>query len=282
IGDYLLIFGHFGFPALGVRGAALATGSAQLIALVLSLCYLFFQRSNLPVSLKSLFPLDLVVIRKLLRLSIPAGAEELTNSGSRIITTSWITVLGPVAFAANAAAIAAESFSFMPGHAFAIAAATLVGQRLGAGLFSQARATGYWAAAIGTGLMSSFGLVFFFFPYLVMSLFDPPDPEVLRLGILCLQIGALQQPFIALTMIFSGALRGTGDTKGPFRVGLFSNLFVRLPLFYVVIFVWQLEVYNVWWVTTMQFAVSALLLYLRYRKKKWAKLEPIPVIENSG
>ncbi len=282
IGDYLLIFGNFGFPALGVKGAALATGSAQLIALVLSIGYLLWQKGILPFSLRSLFPFDKEVIKEVLKLSIPAGAEELTHSGSRMITASWITVLGPVAFAANAAAIAAEAFSFMPGQAFAIAATTLVGQRLGAGFIRQARETGYWAVAIGTALMSAFGLIFFFFPYLVMSLFDPPDPEVLRLGILCLQIAAVEQPFIALTMIFSGALKGTGDTKGPFKIGLYSNLFVRLPLIYLVIYVLHLEVYYIWWVTAIQYAVSALLLYIRYRRKDWNQLEPIPTIDNLG
>lgn len=282
IGDYLLIFGNYGFPALGVKGAALATGSAQLIALTLSIGYLLLHRGILPFNWQSLFPLDRVIINKVLKLSIPAGAEELTNSGSRMITAGWITFLGPVAFAANAAAIAAEAFSFMPGQAFAIAATTLVGQRLGAGFVKQARDSGYWAVVLATILMSLFGLVFFFMPYLVMSLFDPPDPEVLRLGILCLQIAAFEQPFIAISMGFSGALKGLGDTKGPFRIGLYTNLLLRLPLIYAAIYVWQLEIFHIWWITALQYAVSSLLLYMRYRKKDWSKLEPIPTLKNVG
>jgi len=279
VGDYLLIFGNFGFPALGVKGAALATGSAQLIALVLSIGYLFLHKGILPFNLKAIIPFDKEVIRQVLRLSIPAGAEELTHGGSRMVTSSWITTLGPVAFAANAAAIAAEAFSFMPGQAFAIAATTLVGQRIGAGFIKQARETGYWAVALGTALMSMFGLIFFFFPYLVMRLFDPPDPEVLKLGVLCLQIAAVEQPFIALTMVFSGALKGTGDTRGPFRVGLYSNLFVRLPLIYLVVYVWQLGIIYIWWVTALQYAVSSVLLFIMYRKKDWSKIEPLPAAD---
>lgn len=282
IGDYLLIFGNYGFPALGVKGAALATGSAQLIALILSLGYLLLHRGILPFDRQSLFPLDKAIINKVLKLSIPAGAEELTNSGSRMITAGWITILGPVAFAANAAAIAAEAFSFMPGQAFAIAATTLVGQRLGAGFVKQARDSGYWAVVLATILMSLFGLIFFFMPYLVMSLFDPPDPEVLRLGILCLQIAAFEQPFIAISMGFSGALKGLGDTRGPFKIGLYTNLLLRLPLIYAAIYIWQLEIYHIWWITAFQYAVSSLLLYLRYRKKDWTKLEPIPTLKNLG
>lgn len=282
IGDYLLIFGHYGFPELGVKGAALATGSAQLIGFILSIGYLLLHRGVLPFSWRSLFPLNRKVIAKVLKLSIPAGAEELTNHGSRMITAGWLTYLGPVAFAANAAAIAAEAFSFMPGMAFAIAATTLVGQRLGAGFIKQARDSGYWAVVLATILMSAFGLIFFFAPYLVMSLFDPPDPEVLRLGILCLQIAAFEQPFIAIAMGFSGALKGLGDTKGPFKIGLYTNLLIRLPLIYAAIYIWNLEIYYIWWITALQYLVSSVFLYLRYRNKDWGKLESIPTIKNLG
>ncbi len=276
IGDYVLIFGHLGFPAMGVQGAALATGSAQLIGFLLSVGYLFFRSDHLPFNLTCLFPLRGSEILKVLRLSVPAGAEEFTHSGSRLITASWITTLGPIAFAANAAAIAAESFSFMPGQAFAIAATTLVGQRIGAGLMREARELGYWAAAIGTILMTSIGMIFLFFPYVVMSLFDPPDPEVLRLGALCLQVAAVEQPFIALTMTFSGALKGTGDTKTPFKVGLYTNLLIRLPLIYAVVYIFELGIVYIWWVTALQYAISALLLFWIYRRKDWTLLEPLP------
>ena len=276
VGDYALIFGNFGFPAMGVKGAALATGSAQLLGALLSLGYLFFYKSKLPFSLKCLFPLRRDVVREVVGLSTPAGAEEITHSGSRFLTMTWITALGPVSFAANAAAVAGEAFSFMPGYAFAISATTLVGQRLGAGFAGQARRTGYWAAILGTVLMSAIGIAFFFFPYAIMRLFNPPDPEVMRLGAICLQIAAVEQPFIALTMIFSGALKGSGDTKGPFKIGLVSNLFVRLPLIYAIVYVFHLDVTYVWWVTALQYAVSALLMFLRYRSKKWHELVVAP------
>lgn len=272
IGDYLLIFGHFGFPEMGVKGAALATGSAQLLGAALSLGYLFLRKGKLPFNFSCMYPLRLDVIRPVLRLSVPAGAEEATQSGSRLLSATWITALGPIAFAANAAAIAAESFSFMPGYAFAISATTLVGQRLGAGFPNQARVTGYWAAAIGTALMSFVGIIFLFFPYAVMSLFNPPEPEVLRLGVLCLQIAAVEQPFVAMTMAFSGALKGTGDTKGPFQIGLITNLFIRLPLVYAIVYLFHLDITYIWWVTALQYAVSSLLLYLRYRRKDWQRL----------
>jgi len=282
VGDYVLIFGHFGFPELGVRGAALATGSAQLIALSLSLGYLFVYKSSLPFSIKALYPLDLSVYKKILKFSIPAGAEELTISGTRMLSTSWLTTLGPVAFAANAATIAAESLSFMPGHALAMASTTLVGQRLGAGFPDQSRLTGYWAVFLGTLLMSSVGLIFILFPYAIMAIFDPPDPEVMRLSVRCLQIAGLAQPATAMAMIFSGALKGTGDTKGPFRINLFISLFLRTPLMYLVIFVFPLEVYYIWWVVLIQYSTSAFFLMLRYRRKKWDQLEALPTTENVG
>ena len=261
---------------MGVKGAAFATGSAQLLGVLLSLGYLFRHKGVLPFSFRCIFPLRLAVIRQVLNLSFPAGAEELTHSGSRLLSTTWLTALGPVAFAANAAAIAAESFSFMPGQAFAIAATTLVGQRLAAGFPGQARDSGYRACALGTALMSFLAIIFLLFPYAIMRLFDPPDPEVLRLGALCLQIAAVEQPFVAITMALSGALKGIGDTKSPFQIGLISNLFVRLPLIYAIVYLFHLEITYIWWATAVQYAVSALLLFVRYRRVKWHEMKALP------
>ena len=129
-------------------------------------------------------------------------------NSSRLISMTWIASLGPISFAANAATTAAESFSFMPGYAFAIAATTLVGQRLGAGRPDEAVKTGTLATILATALMSSIALVFFFFPQYIMRVFNPPEAEVMSLGIACLRIAAVEQPFIAITYTLAGGDAG--------------------------------------------------------------------------
>ena len=278
----MLIFGKLGFPALGVKGAALATGTAQAIGLAVGLLYLFRRRRDLALSRSSFLPIRKPVIKGIFTISYPVGLEEIVYNISRIFSMTWIVALGPISFAANTATVATESFSFMPGFAFAIAATTLVGQRLGAGKPDEAVKTGTIATIMATVLMSGIGLVFFFFPHYIMRIFNPPEAEVLSLGIACLRIAAVEQPFIAIAYTLAGALKGAGDTRGPFLASFIASILVRLPLIYLVVFVLELDVTYVWWVTALQYLVTSLIMIGRYRRTQWQQLahKPSYAMEN--
>lgn len=274
--DYVLIFGKLGFPALGVKGAALATGSAQALGLAVGLIYLYRRRRDLAISRKSFLPIRKPVLKSIFSISIPVGLEEIVYSISRLFSMTWIAALGPISFAANTAAVATESFSFMPGYAFAIAATTLVGQRLGAGKPDEAVKTGTVATIMATALMSAIALCFIFFPHYIMRIFDPPEAEVLSLGIACLRISAVEQPFIAIAFTLAGALKGAGDTRGPLLAGFIASFLVRLPLTYLVIYVLELGVTYIWWVTALQYLVTSLIMLRRYRRTQWHRLAHKP------
>lgn len=274
--DYVLIFGKLGFPMLGVKGAALATGSAQAIGLAVGLIYLWKRRRDLALTRSSFFPIRKPVVKSILSIGVPVGLEEVVYTTSRLLSMTWIAALGPISFAANAATTAAESFSFMPGYAFAIAATTLVGQRLGAGKPDEAVKTGTLATIMATVLMGGIALGFFFFPHYIMRVFDPPEAEVLSLGIACLRIAALEQPFIAIAYTLAGALKGAGDTRGPLMAGFIASFLVRLPLTYLVVYVFELGVTYIWWVTALQYLVTALIMIRRYRRTSWHRLAHKP------
>lgn len=280
--DYVLIFGKLGFPALGVRGAALATGTAQVLGFAVGIIYLYRRRGDLHLSRKSFFPVRKPVLKSLLTISTPIGMEEAVNNGARLLSMTWIAALGPISFAANAATVAAESFSFMPGYAFAIAATTLVGQRLGAGKPDEAKQTGVMATVMAVILMSAMGLCFYFFPHHIMRVFDPPEAEVLSLGIICLRIAAVEQPFTAIAYTLAGALKGAGDTKGPFMACLIGSLFVRLPLVYASVYVLELGIAYIWWITALQYFVIMLFMIRRYRQTRWSSLSHKPSFNSTG
>ena len=98
---------------------------------------------------------------------------------------------------------------------------------------------------------------------------------MLQLGVLCLQIAAVEQPFVAITMALSGALKVRGHQE-PLPDRLISNLFVRLPLIYAIVYLFHLEITYTWWATALQYAVSALLLLARYRRVKWHEMKALP------
>ena len=109
-----------------------------------------------------------------------------------------------------------------------------------------------------------------------MRIFDPPEAEVLSLGIACLRIAAVEQPFIAVAYTLGGALKGAGDAKGPLLAGFIGSFFIRLPLVYLVVYVLELNVVYLWWVMALQFLVTMLLMMRRYRRTEWQRLAHKP------
>lgn len=272
VGDYVLIFGKFGFPRLEVLGAAYATAAGQVIGSAVIIGMLVCGRWGIRIRFRHMFRLDRDFVRKILHLSIPASMEEFINSGSRVISSLWISGMGAVPFAANSIAVSAESISFMPGYGFAVAASALVGQNLGASMKDDAENSALQSTVMGVLFMTATGLMFFLFPTLIIAIFTNL-PDVMALAVKCIRIGAFEQPFIALSMVMAASLRGAGDTRGPFMVAAASNWLVRLPLIYMVVYVWRMEVTYVWVATLIQFVVESGLLTLRFLKRRWKDID---------
>jgi putative MATE family efflux protein len=268
VGDYVLIFGHFGFPRWEVNGAAAATALAQFFGALITIGYVARGRNDVKLKFIDIFKIDIPLVKQLIKLSLPASLEELSYSGSRLISSLWIAHLGTVAFAANQVAVSAESMSYMPGYGFSVAASSLVGQNLGARKEKLAETSGWESTKYSLILMSFIGGVFFLFPEWLMGFFTD-IPGVRELAARCIRIGAFEQPTIAISMTLSGALKGAGDTKGPFLVSLVSIWMVRLPLIYSVVFILNKDLTYVWLATVIQFFVEAFLMGVRFRKGRW-------------
>ncbi|NLA26583.1 MAG: hypothetical protein GX878_04235, partial [Firmicutes bacterium] len=110
----------------------------------------------------------------------------------------------------------------------------------------------------------------------IMWVFNPPEAEVMSLGIACLRIAAVEQPFIAIAYTLAGALKGAGDTRGPLMAGFIASYLVRVPLVYVAIYVLELGITYIWWITALQYLVTTLIMLHRYRRTKWQKLAHKP------
>lgn len=272
VGDYVLIFGKFGFPALGAKGAAIATAAAQAIGFFICLLYLLKGTYGIKIKRKNLFRFNKDTLRSLIDLSIPAGMSELMNEGSRLVSSFWIARLGTVAFAANSLAVAAESISFMPGFGFAVAATTLVGQNLGSGDYETAKTAAKRCVFYSSILMGTVGLLFYIFPFYIMRAFSS-DLGTVDLAAICIRIAAFEQIPIAVGMALSGVLKGAGDTKGPYRISLVTNFLVRLPLIFAIVFLIEGHIAYVWVATTIQYVVESILMIYRYKAGEWLLLE---------
>lgn len=122
--------------------------------------------------------------------------------------------------------------------------------------------------------MGFFSIIFLIFSEELVSLFiKKEEAEVIRLGSQCLMIGAAQQIPMAVDMVLAGALKGSGDTKTPFKVAFICNWFIRLPLMYYFIYVKKMPITYFWIITVVQWFIEAGILIYKYRKKFKAMIQ---------
>lgn len=273
VGDYLLIFGKCGFPMLGVRGAAVATATAQVVGCVIMVVLLISGATMVRVRPRDFFNLraNRELTGVLLKLSLPAGVEEALMNLGRLIGSFMLAGLGTVPFAAHQVILTAESLSYMPGYGFAVAATSLVGQNLGARKPKQAYQHGLVAARLALMVMGVTAFIFLFFPSFIIRIFTS-DPQVVGMGALCLRIAALEQPAIALEMVLAGALRGAGDTRTPAMITVLCTWLLRIPLMYFSIYVFHWGLTAIWIITVIDWLARASLVIIQYRRGKWQQI----------
>jgi len=268
---WTLINGLFGLPRMGVAGSALGAVSGQIVGGSLVTALLLRGRSGLRLRL-SRFRFDWATIRRVLRVGLPTGAEQVLFRTGNMAYVRILASLGIAAYAANQVAINGWSLSFMPGFGFAIAATTLVGQALGAQDPDAAQQRGYTAYRMGAALMAAIGLTFVLFPAQIMGFFTD-DAEVIALGTMPLRVVGLFQPVLAASMIFAGGLRGAGDTRWPMIVTAAGIWLVRLPLagLFALVLGWGLV--GAWGAMAFDFTVRGTLNFLRFRGGRWKTIQ---------
>ena len=268
--DYLLIFGKFGFPEMGIRGAAAATAGAQILYFV----FIFTQRNKLPFKISLSEKINFKEMKELIKLAVPSAMQEGASSISRLLGIMMVMSLGSLAFSANQITVTIESISFMPGWGFSLACTALVGHSIGEKNFRQAKNYANTSAIISAFVMGFFSIIFLIFSEELVSLFiKKEEAEVIRLGSQCLMIGAAQQIPMAVDMVLAGALKGSGDTKTPFKVAFICNWFIRLPLMYYFIYVKKMPITYFWIITVVQWFIEAGILIYKYRKKFKAMIQ---------
>lgn len=265
--DYVLIFGKLGFPELGTTGAAIATLIAQLVGLLFIIFYIK-KYSKIKIRLKYIKDFNFRMFKSLFKLSVPSAMQEGAFSISRLLGGFFIVGLGTIAFAANQITTTIESISFMPGWGFAVAATTLVGHKIGEKDYKKAKEYAYTSIFLGLVVMSLCALLFLLIPNILINTFiTSSETEVIKLGTYCLMIAAIEQPFMAISMIIGGVLKGAGDTKTPFKVSLFTSWIIRMPLMFIIIFILKLSVVYVWVITSFQWIFDGTIIYILFKKK---------------
>lgn len=269
--DYLLIFGIGPFPKLGVIGAATASAVSRILGAVIGWTLLLKGRYGVTLSLGGVLKPYLREMKRILWVGIPASIEMLLRSGSNLFYMFIIASLGTTAIAAHQVAIRAESFSYMPGFGFAIAATTIVGQNIGAGKRERAERSGLEASYLALLFMGFMGIIFFLFPFQFMGIFTVNE-RVIELGAPCLMIVALSEPGLALNMVLAGGLRGAGDTKYPMIITGFGSWCIRLPLAYFLAITLGYGLIGAYMAMTFDVILRGIIMLVRFRSEKWKEM----------
>jgi len=272
-GNWVLIYGHWGFPALGVNGSALSTCIARVSMAValLGFSWRYERRRGHPLFRHWAGP-SLARLRQLTRLGAPAGGQILLEVGAwnmATISAGWLT---PVALATHSIALNYASLTYMVPLGVSAAAAVSVGHAVGAGDPERARRAGWLALGLGTAFMLMAAVVFLVAPGPLIELYTH-DPRVLAVGPSLLGVAAAFQIFDGIQTVCTGALRGLGETRIPMLANLVGYWLLGLPLGFTLCFLLHWGIYGLWIGLTLALIVIASILIVRWRRDS-ASLAP--------
>lgn len=255
-----LIYGKLGFPALGVQGAAIAINTSEFIGF----SYLAIQAVR--KRYLNFGTPDFSLFSKIWNVGWPVALERIAQQSGQLFYSSFIIGYGTTAYAAHQIGLSIESLSFMPGAGMGIAAATLMGRSLGAGKIRRARMSHNEALRLAVIVMSVMALVFFFAPQYLLAIFTQ-DPEVIEKGSVFLKLVAFAQIPLAISFVYAGSLRGTGDTFFVFIVTLLAMWGIRVAFSWIASNWLDLSLYAVWGVFLIDWYVRGAVFAWRYYKR---------------
>jgi MATE family multidrug resistance protein len=245
-GNWVLIYGHLGFRAMGITGSGWSTCWARVyMAGCLAITLLWVESKRLRPRWASMIRIDVSRMAALLKLGAPAASQILFEIGAFSAATALCAKLGAVPLAGHEIALNCAALTFMVPLGISSAAAVRVGQELGRRDPDAARRAGWSAIVIGVGFMACCGAVFVSIPKFIARLFTP-DPAVIRVGAQLLLVAAAFQLFDGLQTVATGALRGAADTRTPMLANFVAYWLMGLPIGYVLCFTLGWGALGIW------------------------------------
>jgi len=209
------------------------------------------------------------VAAETVRLSVPAGLERIAMNAAMMSYFAVLGHYGPVAIAAYTVGVRVLSFSWIPGMGFSTAAATLVGQSLGAEDARGAARAGWRATRFCLIASGVLGILFLLVREPLARFFVPNEPEVVAAMQPFMVMLALAQPFLAAHFTLGGALRGAGDTVTPLWAALLGNWGLRVPLAFLFAYGLDWDVFWVWFALIFDHIARSLWMAWAFWRGRW-------------
>lgn len=267
LANWVLIFGKWGFPELGLAGAAWATFSSRVFMAVVIMIYVMRNKKYNEYDVSFHFRgINIPVIKKIISLGLPSGFQNFFEVGAFSFAVIMIGWIGANELAAHQIAINLASISFMIVLGISQAASIRVGNAMGEQNIANIRKAGFTAIALGASVMSLSGLLFILFNNFLPTLYIN-DKEVISIASRLIIIAALFQLSDGTQAVGIGVLRGLTDIKGPTLITFVAYWVVSLPVGYLLGFTFKLGVDGIWIGLLIGLTVSAIFLTLRFNYK---------------
>lgn len=269
VGNYILIFGKFGFPELGVQGAAISSVVSRVIALIIFF-WLLYQALEFRIDFKYYLALPKEYIKKILAIGIPSALEQVLYQGCQITFLYYVTFLGSEALAARQYAYNISMFTYLFAMAIGSGTAIIVGRYVGANrkddAYEQLWTSVKWAISFTLVMVA----VVMIFRYPLMRIFTD-NPEVIKIGASVLLLSILLETGRTFNITIINTLRAAGDARYPVVIGFFSMVCMSLTLGYILVFSLHLGLVGVWLAIAADEWCRAILVFFRWRSRKWER-----------
>lgn len=269
--DPIFIFGFGPIPAYGVEGAAIATTIGRGTAVLFQLVVLFFGYSKIKVAVKDLI-LQVGVMLNLIKVSLGGIGQFLIGTSSWVFLMRIMSEFGSEVLAGYTIAIRVMMFTFMPAWGMSNAAATLVGQNLGAQKPDRAEQSVWKTGKYSAIFMGFVSIVYLVFAPQIIVLFND-TPNVVKYGGLCLRVIAAGYIFYGYGMVVINAFNGAGDTKTPTYINFVCFWLLQLPFAYVMALTLNLGPSGVFWAITLAEILIAIIAIVWFKKGHWKSVQ---------
>lgn len=269
--NYVMIYGHFGVPKMGVAGASWATNIGQMVAFVIAMWVSLGKRRYVYIDLREKFTFNRGLMGDIVNIGVPSMIEQLLMRLGLIIYTRQVTGLGDTVYATHNVLMSIQSMSFMMGQAFANAATTLMGQSIGKRRYDMSAV--YMRRTRDLGIVASLfvALVLVTLNRQIIAMFKN-DPTVINMGAPILYLLAASQPLQADQFIVSGGLRGAGDTRFTAVVMAITVLGLRSGLAIITINYMNLGLWGAWIALVIDQCSRTFIMALRYHSGRWKEI----------
>ncbi|MET0787044.1 MAG: MATE family efflux transporter [Paenisporosarcina sp.] len=269
IGNYVLIFGKFGFPEWGVQGAAISSIFSRFIALLVFF-WLLYQVVEYRVKFSYYIKLSKEYIGKILHIGIPAAFEQVMYQACQIVFLYYATYLGAEALAARQYAMNISMFTFLFAIAIGMGTAIIVGRLVGANEQDEAYTRLWKSLKFALIFTLSTVILVIVFRNQLIGLFTE-NPEVIKIATSVLVLSILLETGRTMNIVIINSLRAAGDARFPVIIGVFSMVAMSLPLGYFLVFVLDMGLPGIWLAIAADEWIRGIIMYFRWKSRKWEK-----------